>query len=371
MQAIKLSEEPKRREWPFFTLMDVYFSDQVNDPSLRLFSSTKRFDTDTFDDKNFDEELQAVIAAANINASMSSVLQNIGLGLGFGNRLSCLKREQNMPGNNNNNNNTTNNNNNNNNINNNNNNTTTNNNINKPLVDIADIMDDKHDDEEDNKSEVSINLSTKLLNNNIINSNNNNIISPNDKNNNKSHHPSLNTINHHQHHHNTNTTSNNNNNNNNVEKEKLIEPNNNTISSNKNLINNSHSFNVNISDRNSVNSSINNNNNDDDFEDNMSQAYERNLKNINQKFLHEMNEHHNIDQYLLSWRGFHGNMCKGFHNLQRDGQMVDVTIAAGGKIFKAHKLVSFIAFKQRIILPLRLLMTMMMMMMMMIMTKFN
>lgn len=45
-------------------------------------------------------------------------------------------------------------------------------------------------------------------------------------------------------------------------------------------------------------------------------------------------------QYLLSWRGFHGNMCKGFHSLQRDGQMVDVTIAAGGKIFKAHKLVS-------------------------------
>ncbi|KAL1390227.1 hypothetical protein pipiens_003200 [Culex pipiens pipiens] len=43
--------------------------------------------------------------------------------------------------------------------------------------------------------------------------------------------------------------------------------------------------------------------------------------------------------YLLSWRGFHGNMCKGFHSLQRDGQMVDVTIAAGGKIFKAHKLV--------------------------------
>uniref|UniRef100_A0A182W2Y1 BTB domain-containing protein n=1 Tax=Anopheles minimus TaxID=112268 RepID=A0A182W2Y1_9DIPT len=32
-------------------------------------------------------------------------------------------------------------------------------------------------------------------------------------------------------------------------------------------------------------------------------------------------------------------MCKGFHSLQRDGQMVDVTIAAGGKIFKAHKLV--------------------------------
>ena len=32
-------------------------------------------------------------------------------------------------------------------------------------------------------------------------------------------------------------------------------------------------------------------------------------------------------------------MCKGFYNLQKDGQMVDVTIAAGGKIFKAHKLI--------------------------------
>lgn len=32
-------------------------------------------------------------------------------------------------------------------------------------------------------------------------------------------------------------------------------------------------------------------------------------------------------------------MCKGFHNLQKDEKMVDVTIAAGGKIFKAHKLV--------------------------------
>lgn len=44
-------------------------------------------------------------------------------------------------------------------------------------------------------------------------------------------------------------------------------------------------------------------------------------------------------QYLLSWNNFHGNMCKGFHNLQKDEKMVDVTIAAGGKIFKAHKLV--------------------------------
>lgn len=72
-----MSEEPKRREWPFFTLMDVYFSDQVNDPTLRLFSSTKRFDTDTLDDTNFEEELKylppaamAALAAHNANAEL-------------------------------------------------------------------------------------------------------------------------------------------------------------------------------------------------------------------------------------------------------------------------------------------------------------
>lgn len=278
--------------------MDVYFSDQVNDPSLRLFSSTKRFDTDTFDDKNFDEELQAVLAAANINASMSSVLSNLGLGIGLGNRMNCLKRDSVMPPSN-------------------------------PanMIDI-DMIDEKHDEDEDTKSEVSINLSTKLLN---MNSNH----STNDKNNNKSHLPSLN-----------NTIRNSDSN---VEKDGgMIEPNNNSaMSNNRNLMGSNSSFSVNSeasinSSRNSANSHpviSNNNNNEEDYEDNMVRAYERNLKNLNQKFLHEMNEHHNIDQYLLSWRGFHGNMCKGFHTLQRDGQMVDVTIAAGGKIFKAHKLV--------------------------------
>lgn len=283
--------------------MDVYFSDQVNDPSLRLFSSTKRFDTDTFDDKNFDEELQAVLAAANLNASMSSVLSNLGLGLGM-NRQSFLKRDTPV---------------------------VANNNSNNPAARMdVDVVDDKHHDEEeeDNKSEASINLSTKLLNNSLMNTNN----STNDKNNNKSHLASLNTT---------------------VKitdsiglKEKdmsLIEPNNNTLNSNRNLMitNNSYSTNSEGSINSSRNSASSHaNNNEEDYEDNMVRAYERNLKNLNQKFLHEMNEHHNIDQYLLSWRGFHGNMCKGFHNLQRDGQMVDVTIAAGGKIFKAHKLVS-------------------------------
>jgi hypothetical protein len=280
--------------------MDVYFSDQVNDPSLRLFSSTKRFDTDTFDDKNFDEELQAVLAAANINTSMSSVLTNLSLGMGF-NRMK--NRDQEM----------------------------------------KDINEDKHDDDDETNSEVSINLSTKMLSmNNLHNS-------PNDRNNNKAHLTSLN---------NNNNINNNNNNkghqgagDNGHGVEKIIsglkEQNNNSINNNRNLIGNNVSYNVNNSDavslsssRNSASSHLNSANDVDEYEDNMVRAYERNLKNLNQKFLHEMNEHHNIDQYLLSWRGFHGNMCKGFHNLQRDGQMVDVTIAAGGKIFKAHKLVS-------------------------------
>lgn len=76
-QAIKMSDEPKRREWPFFTLMDVYFSDQVNDPTLRLFSSTKRFDTDTLEDTNFEEELKylppaaaAALAAHNMKSEL-------------------------------------------------------------------------------------------------------------------------------------------------------------------------------------------------------------------------------------------------------------------------------------------------------------
>jgi hypothetical protein len=277
--------------------MDVYFSDQVNDPSLRLFSSTKRFDTDTFDDKNFDEELQAVLAAANINASMSSVLSNLGLGIGLGNRMNCLKRDSVMPPSN-------------------------------PanMIDI-DVIDDKHDEDEETKSEVSINLSTKLLS--TMNSHH-------DKNNNKSHLPSLNSTNKLNASH--------------MDKEdQMMETNNNTMANNRNLMGSNSNFSANSeaslsSSRNSANShpvniNSNNNNNDEDYEDNMVRAYERNLKNLNQKFLHEMNEHHNIDQYLLSWRGFHGNMCKGFHTLQRDGQMVDVTIAAGGKIFKAHKLV--------------------------------
>lgn len=75
MKAIKLSEEPKRREWPFFNLMDVYFSDQVNDPTLRLFSSTKTLGSDTLDESismKFEDDpiMSAAISAATGHSLM-------------------------------------------------------------------------------------------------------------------------------------------------------------------------------------------------------------------------------------------------------------------------------------------------------------
>lgn len=75
LQAIKLSEEPKRREWPFFNLMDVYFSDQVNDPTLRLFSSTKTLGSDTLDGDlslKFEDDpvMSSAIAAATGHSMM-------------------------------------------------------------------------------------------------------------------------------------------------------------------------------------------------------------------------------------------------------------------------------------------------------------
>lgn len=81
LKAIKLSEEPKRREWPFFNLMDVYFSDQVNDPTLRLFSSTKTLGADTLDERIKIEDdpimSQALAAAAAAGSLMdiSDIIQ--------------------------------------------------------------------------------------------------------------------------------------------------------------------------------------------------------------------------------------------------------------------------------------------------------
>uniref|UniRef100_A0A1A9WJC2 BTB domain-containing protein n=1 Tax=Glossina brevipalpis TaxID=37001 RepID=A0A1A9WJC2_9MUSC len=68
-------------------------------------------------------------------------------------------------------------------------------------------------------------------------------------------------------------------------------------------------------------------------------AQQQLLHQQQQQLQHQLTDPNTIDQYLLSWNNFHGNMCRGFHTLQKDEKMVDVTIAAGGKIFKAHKLV--------------------------------
>lgn len=72
-KAIKMSEEPKRRDWPFFNMMDVYFSDQVNDPTLRLFSSTKTFGTDNLDDCDFKDSIGMSNAIAAANAITASI----------------------------------------------------------------------------------------------------------------------------------------------------------------------------------------------------------------------------------------------------------------------------------------------------------
>ncbi|XP_053681818.1 probable serine/threonine-protein kinase cdc7 [Sabethes cyaneus] len=364
-KAIKMSEEPKRREWPFFNLMDVYFSDQVNDPTLRLFSSTKRFDSDTLDDAQFDDEIMnqtaavaiAAAAAASAAAANAASQHKIKGELIHGHSGGSM-------------------------------------------LDISDIIEDhlgSGDSKLDqfkreivlsqfsNVSERSNSSSRKEKNNNNTNSNNNNNSNSNSNNNSNNNN-------------NNNNSNNNNNNNGNAtnnggnsyrEKEKqLIEslsqspgtgqisngggnnaspessslnssPASHVSSTNGSKMTNGPSTNANFnallaaassthngsnlhSNSSSAISSTDRDTDYDDYPNDRDSMYEggsTNLKNLNQKLLHQMNEHHNIDQYLLSWRGFHGNMCKGFHSLQRDGQMVDVTIAAGGKIFKAHKLV--------------------------------
>lgn len=45
------------------------------------------------------------------------------------------------------------------------------------------------------------------------------------------------------------------------------------------------------------------------------------------------------DQFSLCWNNFHNNLSSGFHSLLQDEDLVDVTIAAGGKYLKAHKTV--------------------------------
>ncbi|XP_076260631.1 uncharacterized protein LOC143196649 isoform X2 [Rhynchophorus ferrugineus] len=45
------------------------------------------------------------------------------------------------------------------------------------------------------------------------------------------------------------------------------------------------------------------------------------------------------DQFSLCWNNFHANLSSGFHNLLKDEDLVDVTLAADGKFMKAHKTV--------------------------------
>ncbi|XP_045535278.1 protein tramtrack, beta isoform isoform X27 [Papilio machaon] len=45
------------------------------------------------------------------------------------------------------------------------------------------------------------------------------------------------------------------------------------------------------------------------------------------------------EQFSLCWNNFHANMSAGFHGLLSRGDLVDVTLAAEGRILQAHKLV--------------------------------
>uniref|UniRef100_A0A182JN81 BTB domain-containing protein n=1 Tax=Anopheles atroparvus TaxID=41427 RepID=A0A182JN81_ANOAO len=274
VEAIKMSEEPKRREWPFFNLMDVYFSDQVNDPTLRLFSSTKRFDSDTLDDAQFDDEIMNSTAAAAIAAAAaaSAAAANAASQHKIKNELIATHGHSGGS-----------------------------------MLDISDIIGDEHG--ESNTTSTSSNSSGRDEASSLNSSPTSHMSGGGPVNGpcgpemgrKMSNGPA-------------------------ADFSALL------AAANSHTNGTLHSSALSSIDR------------DTDYDDiaERSSLYDggnSHLKSLNQKLLHQMNEHHNIDQYLLSWRGFHGNMCKGFHSLQRDGQMVDVTIAAGGKIFKAHKLV--------------------------------
>ncbi|XP_045496228.1 protein tramtrack, beta isoform isoform X35 [Colias croceus] len=45
------------------------------------------------------------------------------------------------------------------------------------------------------------------------------------------------------------------------------------------------------------------------------------------------------EQFSLCWNNFHANMSAGFHGLLSRGDLVDVTLAAEGRLLQAHKLV--------------------------------
>lgn len=45
------------------------------------------------------------------------------------------------------------------------------------------------------------------------------------------------------------------------------------------------------------------------------------------------------EQFSLCWNNFHSNMSTGFHGLLSRGDLVDVTLAAEGRMLQAHKIV--------------------------------
>lgn len=45
------------------------------------------------------------------------------------------------------------------------------------------------------------------------------------------------------------------------------------------------------------------------------------------------------DQFSLKWNNFQSNLATGFHDLLQEEDMVDVTLAAEGKILYAHKII--------------------------------
>ncbi|XP_044732719.1 protein tramtrack, beta isoform-like isoform X1 [Chrysoperla carnea] len=46
-----------------------------------------------------------------------------------------------------------------------------------------------------------------------------------------------------------------------------------------------------------------------------------------------------LEQFSLRWNNFHTNLSTGFHDLLKEEQLVDVTLATEGKLIKAHQLV--------------------------------
>lgn len=241
-----MSEEPKRREWPFFTLMDVYFSDQVNDPSLRLFSSTKTL-TESIDDSVFDDD---PIVSSAIAAATSGALMDIE---------ELIKRQKEQ----------------------------------KYQMDIKPYNDSSLP--LSNNTCDNVEERTHMMNKKYSDM--------------KSVSPKHSVINDH------------------------------FMAQTKSMNDENTKRQIQQTDHSERSAKIGN-----ALHIEQQQLLLQQNQNAQQQQQQQQGgnyiDQNTIDQYLLSWNNFHGNMCRGFHSLQKDEKMVDVTIAAGGKIFKAHKLVT-------------------------------